>query len=310
MNIIFMGTSDFAVPSLLKLIESPDEILTVVTQPDRPRGRGNKFVPSPVKEVALKYELPLFQPARIKIEESVDRIQSLEADIIVVASYGQIIPPELLDYPRLGCINVHASLLPRYRGAAPIQRAIMAGEEISGVTTMAMDSGLDTGDIILQMPVPIPPEMDHGQYEQLLAVAGADLLMDTLAILKSGSFPRKKQNPFLASYAHMLTREEEEINWQDEAISIHNRIRALSPKPAAYTSFQGKRFKIFKSRTLPDDAPGEPGEIVAIVTDGFIVKSSRGLLEIREVQMEGRKRMPSGDFLKGFKLKVGDILGN
>lgn len=310
MKIIFMGTSDFAVPSLLKIMESPDEILAVVTQPDRPRGRGNKFIPSPVKEIAVKHDLPVLQPARIKNEESIDRIQSLEADLIVVVSYGQIIPPELLDYPRLGCINVHASLLPRYRGAAPIQRAIMAGEEISGVTTMALDSGLDTGDIILQMPVPIPPEMDHGQYEQVLAAAGADLLMDTLAILKSGSFPKKKQNPALASYAHMLTREEEEIDWRDDAIAIHNRIRALSPKPAAYTSFQGKRFKIFKSLVLPEATHGEPGEIAAIVPAGFIVQSSRGLLEIREVQLEGRKRMPCSDFLKGFKLKVGDVLGN
>lgn len=310
MKIVFMGTSDFAVPSLLKLIESPNEIMAVVTQPDRPRGRGNKFIPSPVKGIALQHHLDIYQPARVKADEAVDKIRSWEADLIVVVSYGQIIPAELLDYPRLGCINVHASLLPRYRGAAPIQRAIMAGEKMSGVTTMVMDTGLDTGDIILQIPVPINPDMDHGEYEQILAAAGADLLMDTLAILESGSFPRKKQDAAQATYAHMLTREEEEINWQDEATTIHNRIRALSPKPAAYSSFQGKRFKVFSSCVIPGVAQGEIGQITAINAAGFIVQTSRGLLEIREVQLEGKKRMRSSDFLKGFRLQVGDILGS
>ncbi len=310
MKIVFMGTSEFAVPSLLKLIESQNEIIAVVTQPDRPRGRGNKFIPSPVKEAALSHGLNIYQPAKIRSEEAIDTIRAWEADLIVVVSYGQIIPGDLLDYPRLGCINVHASLLPRYRGAAPIQRAIMAGEVISGVTTMAMDTGLDTGDIILQVPVAIGPNMDHGEYEQILAQVGADLLIDTLAILSSGSFPRKKQDSSRASYAHMLTREEEAINWYDPANKLHNQIRGLSPRPAAYTSYQGKRFKIFSSQVLNESNRGEIGQIVEITPAGLIVQTSSGLLEIHEVQLEGKKRMSCSDFLKGFKLQVGDILGS
>ncbi len=310
MKIVFMGTSDFAVPSLTKIIESQYELVAVVTQPDRPRGRGNKFIPSAVKEIALNHNLPVYQPERIKAEDAIETVRSWEADLIVVVSYGQIIPQDILDYPRLGCINVHASLLPRFRGAAPIQRAIMAGEEVSGITTMAMDAGLDTGDIILQIPLPIDPDMDHGEYEQLLAQAGADLLIDTLAILRSGSFPRKKQDSSKASYAHMISREEEEIKWQESASKIHNQIRGLSPRPAAYSSYQGKRFKIYQSQVFDAVNSGEIGEIVEIDPSGFIVQSASGQLLIKELQLEGKKRMPCSEFLKGFKLQVGDILGS
>lgn len=308
MKIVFMGTSIFAVPSLIKLIESPYEIAAVVTQPDRPRGRGNKFEPSPVKETALNYNLNIYQPARIKTEEAIDTIRAWDVDLIIVVSYGQIIPRDLLEFPRFGCINVHASLLPRYRGAAPIQRAIMAGEKVSGVTTMVMDEGLDTGDIILQVPIAISPDIDHGEYEQVLAAAGADLLMDTLAILNSGSFPRKKQDSSRANYAHMLTREEEKINWQDEAAAIHNQIRALSPKPAAYSSYQGKRFKIYSSKVINDTIKGDAGQIIDVSSAGLIVQTANGLLEILEVQLEGKKRMSCSDFLKGFRITVGDRL--
>jgi len=310
LKIVFMGTSDFAVPSLTKIIESQYELVAVVTQPDRPRGRGNMFIPSAVKEIALNHNLLIYQPERIKAEDAIETVRAWEADLIVVVSYGQIIPQDILDYPRLGCINVHASLLPRFRGAAPIQRAIMAGEEVSGVTTMAMDAGLDTGDIILQVPLPIDPDMDHGEYEQLLAQAGADLLIDTLAILRSGSFPRKKQDSSKASYAHMISREEEEIKWQEAASKIHNQIRGLSPRPAAYSSYQGKRFKIYQSQVFDAVNSGEIGEIVEIDPNGFIVQSGSGQLLIKELQLEGKKRMPCSEFLKGFKLQVGDILGS
>lgn len=311
MKIAFMGTSEFAVPTLDKIIDSEHELAAVITQPDRPKGRGNKFIPSPVKELALSHDLNVYQPLRIKGEEAIAHIRSWDIDLIVVVSYGQIIPPEILDYPPLGCINVHASLLPRYRGAAPIQRAIMAGEKISGITTMLMDKGLDTGDIILQLEVPIDQDMNHGEYEQVLARAGADLLLATLAEIESGDFPRRQQDSSLATYAHMLSRADEEIKWQNEASVIYNQIRALSPKPAAYTSFLGKNIKVFSSRIIAGSTSGgEIGQIVDINPNGILVQTGRALLEIGEVQLEGKKRMACSDFLKGFRLVSGDLLGS
>ncbi len=310
MKIVFMGTSEFSVPSLGKILESQHKVIGVVTQPDRPRGRGQKLIPSPVKEFALNHQLPVFQPESIRTEEAIDHVRGWDPDLVVVVSYGQIIPAEILDFPKLGCINVHASLLPRYRGAAPIQRAIMAGETFSGVTIMAMDKGLDTGDIILQLPVKIGADMDHGIYSEILANAGADLLIDTLAIIKSGSFPRRKQDSSKATYAHMIRREEERIDWQQSANTIYNQIRALSPQPAAYTSFADQRFKIFSASLCPDNISAAPGEIVAIKPSGLLVQCAHDMLEIKELQLAGRKRMTSSDFLRGFKLNPGDVLGN
>lgn len=311
MKIVFMGTSDFAVPTLAKIIASDHELPLVITQPDRPKGRGNKMVPSPVKELALQNGLNIYQPLRIKNEEAVAAICSLDLDLIVVVSYGQIIPEVILNHPRLGCINVHASLLPRYRGAAPIQRAIMDGETCSGVTTMYMDQGLDTGDIILQKEVPIDPEMDHGSYAEILAETGANLLMETLALMPKGALPRHKQDSNLATYAHMLGRENEKIDWSNQAEMIHNQIRALSPRPAAFTSFQGKNIKIFTSRVTDQNRPaGEAGQIMEIQAGALQVQTGYGWLELREVQLEGKKRMSCIDFLKGFKLNTGDKLGS
>lgn len=310
MKIVFMGTSEYAVPTLARIIDSGHELPLVITQPDRPKGRGNKMVPSPVKELALSHGLTIYQPQRIKSEEAVAAVCSLEIDLIVVVSYGQIIPEVILNHPRLGCINVHASLLPRYRGAAPIQRAIMEGETNSGVTTMFMDIGLDTGDIILQKEVPIDPEADHGAYEKILAEIGADLLMDTLALLPKGNLIRRRQDDSLATYAHMLGREDEKINWADEAASIHNQIRALSPRPAAFTTCQGKNIKIFSSRLVNQSgSTGEPGQIMDIKAGALQMQTGNGWLELKEVQLEGKKRMSCSDFLKGFKLNIGDQLG-
>jgi len=309
LKIVFMGTSAFSVPSLKRLMDTEHEITGVVTQPDRPRGRGQKLIPSPVKELALNHHLAIYQPEKIRAEEAIDHVRSLDPDLIVVVSYGQIIPPEILDFPKLGCINVHASLLPRYRGAAPIQRAIMAGETVSGVTTMAMDRGLDTGDIILQLPVKIGADMDYGIYAEILANAGADLLIDTLAIIRSGSYPRRKQDSAKATYAPMIQREEERIQWQQPALVINNQIRAFSPQPAAYTSFNNQRFKVFSSRLLNENTAAAPGEIAHINASGIVVQCSEGMLEIKEVQLAGKKRMPSNEFVRGFKLVPGDVLG-
>ena len=308
LKIVFMGTSDFAVPSMAKLIDSQHDIIGVVTQPDRPRGRGKKVMSSPIKELARERNIEVFQPTRIKDEDAIDKVRCWEADLIVVVSYGQIIPVDILDSPRLGCVNVHASLLPHYRGAAPIQRALMAGDKVSGVTTMFMNEGLDTGDIILQMPVDIDEDMDGGDLENILAQVGADLLIDTMAILASGSCPRRKQDNHRSSYASMLTREEEQINWSDKALMIKNRIRALSPQPAAFASFGGERFKIFKCRLVDKGGGGVPGEVVSISHDGFYVQTGDGTLEILEVQRQGRKRISCAEFLKGFEINPGDIL--
>lgn len=308
MKVVFMGTSDFAVPSLAKLIDSQHEILGVVTQPDRPKGRGNKVLFSPIKELAVQHSLEIYQPLRIRDESAVDMLRNWEADLIVVASYGQILPTEILDMPRLGCINVHASLLPHYRGAAPIQRAIMAGDRVTGVSTMFMNAGLDTGDIILQKPVEIDEDMDHGDLENVLAQEGSDLLIDTMAVLASGSNPRRKQDNHRSSYAPMLKREEEKIDWNEKAAVIRNLIRALSPHPAAYTSFNDNRFKIFKSRLVNKEATGLAGQVIQITKDGFEVQTGQGILAILQVQREGKKRIPCYEFLKGFQLVPGDIL--
>ncbi|MEA4924362.1 MAG: methionyl-tRNA formyltransferase [Syntrophomonadaceae bacterium] len=308
MKVVFMGTSEFAVPSLAKLIDSHYEVLGVVTQPDRPQGRGNKVVFSPVKKLAVEHGLEIYQPIKLRNEAAVDMLRNWESDLIVVASYGQILPADILDLPRLGCINVHASLLPHYRGAAPIQRSIMAGDRITGVTTMFMNIGLDTGDIILQKPVAIDEDMDHGELENILAQEGADLLIDTLAVLASGSNPRRKQDDHRSSYAPMMTREEEKIDWNEAAAAIKNRIRALSPQPAAYTSFNGNRFKIYKSRVADPEATGEPGQVTRITPDGFEVQTGRGTLEILDVKREGKKRIACREFLKGFSLAPGDTL--
>lgn len=309
MKIAFMGTSEFAVPSLAKIIDSDHEVVAVITQPDRPKGRGNKLIPSPVKDLALQHGLPIYQPQRINQEDAIATVTGWDIDLIIVVSYGQIIPEAILQYPRLGCVNVHASLLPRYRGAAPIQRAIMAGEKSSGITTMLMDQGLDTGDIILQKEVPLGQEMDHGEAAQILAECGAALLLETISLLAGGIFPRHQQDSKLATYAHMLEREDEKINWQNEASVIHNQIRALSPRPAAYTSVQGKNLKIFSARIIENGAAqGEAGQIITINTNGLLVQTGRDLLEIREVQLEGKKRMSCNDFLKGFKLIPGNKL--
>ncbi|QGT99617.1 Methionyl-tRNA formyltransferase [Candidatus Syntrophocurvum alkaliphilum] len=310
MKIVFMGTSNFAVPSLEKLIKSDHDIVAIVTQPDRPRGRGKKLEPTPVKSTALLYNLPVLQPERIKQVEAIESVKNYQPDLIVVVAYGQIIPIDLLEYPKLGCINVHASLLPKYRGAAPIQRAIMAGEKTTGITTMFMDEGLDTGDIIMQLPVTIEPTMDYGELEQVMAKQGAKLLIDTIANLASGSLPRRKQDESKSTYAKMLTKEEEKIQWSNNALDIINKIRALSPTPGAYTSYKGTKIKVFKALEKNKNKNGVIGEVLEITENGFIVQCQDGTIEVIEVQKEGKKRISSKEFLRGFKLHSGDVLGD
>ena len=310
MQIVFMGTSTFAVPALKKLINTGFEIAGVVTQPDRPRGRGKQLAVSPVKATAMEYGLPIYQPLRIKSGEAIEYIADWQPELIITASYGQIIPPAILEMPAAGCINIHASLLPRYRGAAPIQRCLMAGEDKTGVTIMFMDEGLDTGDILLQQEVAISDAATFGQLHDELALVGAELLMTAIKKLQAGDLAARKQDESAATYASMLKKEDEIINWQKEARQIFNQIRALDPQPGAFTLLEGQNLKIFKSRIVQGDETGRPGEITAILPVGFIVKTGEGSLEILEVQRAGKKRIEAGAFLKGSNLSAGMILGS
>jgi methionyl-tRNA formyltransferase len=310
-KIVFMGTSKFAVPSLIKLIESSYGVVGVISQPDRPRGRGKRISYTPVKEAAVLHNVRVFQPSSIKDPAALELVKSLKPDLIVVVAYGQIIPRDILTLPPLGCINVHASLLPRYRGAAPIQRAIMAGEKITGISTMFMDEGLDTGDIILQTKVAIADSMDHGQLESLLADEGAELLMKTVDLLASRQpVPRTKQDNNQASYASMIKSEDELIIWSDTAERIINQVRALSPQPGAYTFIGGEKLKIFRCQIDSTHESGVIGQVVKVAPKSFSVVTGKGILEILEVQKAGKKRMPSGEFLKGYSIKPGTVMGN
>lgn len=308
MKLVFMGTSIFAVPTLQKIIDSLHTVAAVVTQPDRPSGRGGKVSFSPVKELALEYNLPIYQPDRIKEPGAVEQIEGVEPEIIVVVSYGQIIPASLLHYPQHGCINVHASLLPHYRGAAPIQRALMSGEKETGVTIMYMDEGLDTGDIIMQIQTEISPNMDHGELEAILAEKGADLLIETIALMENGNVKRFPQDNAAATYAQRLTREDEIIDWNQPAWTIHNQLRALSPAPGGYTIIDGIKVKLFNSEVIDKKDKSSVGEVIKADNEGLWIQTGNGVLGVREVQKAGKRRMPVSEFLKGNNFKIGSLL--
>ncbi|MGI5920292.1 MAG: methionyl-tRNA formyltransferase [Syntrophomonadaceae bacterium] len=310
MNIVFMGSASFALPFLKQILDYGYHVTCVVTQPDRPSGRGRKIIPTPIKQLAVENNITVFQPERVRDPEAVAMIANYRPDLIVVVAYGQIIPGQLLELPRYGCINVHPSLLPRYRGPAPVQRAILAGDTITGITTMFMDEGLDTGDIIMQKQVDIGDTMDCGQVFDLLAEEGCPLLIQTINSVASGTAPRIKQNNELATYAPLITRQDELLDWSEPAVCINNRIRALSPLPGTYSSLDGTRFKIFAARVVEEHSVGEPGEVREVTDSGFRVQSGKGTLEILEVQKEGKKRMSCKDFLKGFSVSTGSILGS
>lgn len=309
MRIVYMGTSDFAVYPLKTLIDKGYEVVGVVSQPDRPKGRGRKITAPPVKEIALIHNIPVFQPEKVKHPEAVAFIGSWQPDLIVVVAYGQILSRDLLFLPPLGCINIHASLLPFYRGAAPIQRAIMNGERETGVTIMYMDEGLDTGDIIKQSKIPIDEDITHGELEAVLAQKGAELLIETIEDIKEGRVIRKKQDHTLATYAAMLTPDDEIIDWERSAREIHNQIRALSPLPGAYSWLKEAKLKVFRSKILDEEEKGIPGEIKDITEEGLVVQTGSGRLMILEVQKEGKKKMSVADFLRGNRISKGDLFG-
>ncbi len=305
-----MGTPDFASGTLSALIEAGHEVRLVVTQPDKPRGRGHAMQFPPVKETAVSHGLPVYQPERIRSEESVRFLEGVDADVIVVVAFGQLIPGEILRMKKYGCINVHASLLPAYRGAAPIQWAVINGEKESGVTTMQMDEGLDTGDMLLKTVVPLEEKETGGSLFDKLSDAGAKLCAETLYQLEKGTITPEKQGESPTAYASMLNREMGQIDWSKDAVSIERLIRGLNPWPSAYTKLHGKTLKIWAGDVLCTDvSKGRCGEILEIRKDSIVVQTGDGSLSIRELQMEGKKRMDAGAFLRGYKIETGILLG-
>lgn len=311
MNIVFMGTPDFAVPSLLGLIENGHRILAVVTQPDRPKGRGKKVKYPPVKEIALENNISVLQPLKLKEESFITCLKSLNPDIIIVIAYGKILPKEILSIPKNGCINVHASLLPAYRGAAPINWAIINGEKKTGVTTMFMDTGLDTGDMILKGETEIPEDMTAGELHDILADMGKEVLLNTIDSIKQEKVTRKAQNHEEHNYAPMLDKNLGEINWNNSADQIVNLIRGTNPWPGAHTLLKGEKMKLWKARIYDGvDEKGKPGTILDYISNlGWIVKTGKGLIAIEEIQMPNSNKMSVDSFIRGHSVNIDTILG-
>lgn len=335
MKIIFMGTPDFSVGTLEALIEAGHEVTLVVTQPDKPKGRGKAMQFPPVKEAALAHGIEVYQPRRVREEACIQYLGKYQADIIVVVAFGQILPKEILEMPRYGCINVHASLLPKYRGAAPIQWAVINGEQVTGVTTMRMDEGLDTGDMILKEEVRLTAEETGGSLFDRLAQTGAKLCLQTLTAIEEGTVSYTPQDHALATHTTMIKKQLGEIDWQKPAQELERLVRGLNPWPSAYTFLNGKTLKIWKAAVIgqtdqeqagnlqegreqagkPESGEQqaafeiEPGSVAWVTKDSFAVQTGQGLLKLLEVQLEGKKRMTIDAFLRGFPIDKGCKLG-
>jgi methionyl-tRNA formyltransferase len=340
MRLVFLGTPAFAVPTLERVVEAGHQVIAVVTQPDRPRGRGQHAAAPPVKEAALRLGLPVYQPERVRRPEAVEYLRGMAADVMVVVGYGQIIPQNIIDLAPMGIINVHGSLLPKYRGAGPIQWAILNGETRTGVTTMRIDAGLDTGDMLLKAETEIGTDEDAIELGRRLAVMGADLLVETLSGLAAGKITPEPQDAAQATYAPLLKKDDGLIDWSQDAARIHNRVRGLQPWPGAYTKFRGHNLHIWKSRIgargrgpgagdparqgaselgadegtrlgtrvlAPDPRPPAPGRIVTLRP--LLVECRACTLELVEVQMEGRKRISAADFANGQRVAENELLG-
>lgn len=316
-RIVFMGTPDFAVPSLRALLQAGYRVAAVVTQPDRPKGRKREPVPPPVKLAALEHGIPVLQPEKLRAPEAIADVLACRPDLIVTAAYGQILPKAVLDAPRYGCINVHASLLPKYRGGAPIHRAIIEGETVTGVTIMYMAEGLDTGDIISRVEVPIAEDDDTGTLHDKLSEAGARLLVETLPSLLDGTARAVPQNDAEATYAPNLRREDEWIDWSRTSRQIYNQVRGLRPWPVAYTTWNGNVLKIWETRRPEPDGTAAPqaedgavpGTVLRTGDDGIEVRTGDGALWLTVVQPAGKKPMPAADFVRGGRIAPGTVLG-
>lgn len=321
MRIVFMGTPDFSVPALKALVEAGHQVIAVVTQPDKPKGRGKEVQMTPVKIQAMESGIPVYQPAKVREASFVEVLKGLEADVYVVIAFGQILPKAVLELPKYGCINIHASLLPKYRGAAPIQWCVIDGERETGITTMMMDVGLDTGDMLEKAVIPIEEKETGGSLHDKLSMAGGDLILSTLKKLEEGTLVRTPQTDEGTCYAKMLTKSLGDIDWNQGAVSIERLIRGLNPWPSAYTMWNGKTIKIWAADVIagreaadflsesgvPAETGTAPGTVVCSDKRGLVVCTGGGLLSIRELQMEGKKRMDTPAFLRGYPIPAGDV---
>ena len=307
-KILFMGTPEFAVPSLEILLKYDDSVIGVVTQPDRPKGRGKQPAAPPLKIFADAHQLSVLQPEHVRSPEFLELFRQLAPDLVVVVAFGQILPKEMLELPRLGCINVHPSLLPRYRGAAPLNWAIIRGDKKTGVTIMQMDEGMDSGDILLQEETIIGPRETFGELHDRLARRGAQLLMETIRMIEAGAIRRIPQDHAAAIFAPRLKKEDGVIRWEADVRAIVQLIRGLSPAPSAYTFFNGKILRIFQAVGMDTPLPTPPGT-VSISEKQLLVTAGNGMVSLLDVQLEGKKRMPVHEFLRGCRLKPGDRLG-
>lgn len=310
MKIVFMGTPDFAVPCLQALLDNKYDVAAVVTQPDRAKGRGNKPAAPPVKVLAQQSGIPVYQPERVKTPETVELLKKLKPNAIIVVAFGQILSQEILDIPAYGCINVHASLLPKYRGAAPINWCIINGEKSTGVTTMYMDKGLDTGDMIIARETPVGSEETAGELHDRLSVIGAQTLIETMKLIEAGKAPRVPQNNDEATYAPIMTKALGRVDWSKDAEAVKNLIRGVYPWPGAFSSYKGKNFKIFKAEISNINVKNEKyGLITRVESESFTVSCGLGSLKIKEIQFENEKRMSVEAYLRGHNIEEGSILG-
>lgn len=315
MKIVFMGTPDFAVSVVDAIKKAGHEIVLVVSQPDKPKGRGKEVQFPPVKQWALKHRIPVFQPSRIREKEAVEILRGYEADIFVVAAFGQILPKEILTMPPYGCVNVHASLLPKYRGAAPIQWAVINGDAKSGVTTMQMGEGLDDGDMLLKREVTLSADETGGSLFERLAEVGAQLMVDTLVALEEKKMTPTPQDESLATHVGMIKKSMGQLDFSQSAVDLERLVRGLNPWPSAYTKLNGKTLKVWKAEVCQKDKDGRtekayaPGMICAAGEDGILVACSDRFLLLTEIQLEGKKRMKAADFLRGRSIEIGSKLG-
>lgn len=315
MRAVFMGTPEIAATVLKSVLESRHEVIAVVTQPDKPRGRGHEMAFPPVKEVALAENIPVLQPQRAKDEDFISQLREMHPDIILVAAYGKLLPKEILDMPRFGCINVHASLLPKYRGASPIQWAVLNGDEKSGVTIMHMAETMDTGDIILTEEVTLDAEETAGSLHDKLAAIGGPLLVTAMDAIETGRAPRIRQNEEEATHVKMLDKMMGNLDFSRSAVQLERWIRGLNPWPTAYTRLDGKLLKLWKAEALPteklsrEEKSFAPGTILSVGKDSFDVLTGDGILRLKEIQLEGKRKMTAEEFLRGFKLETGTVLG-
>ena len=313
MRIVFMGTPDFSVPTLKALVEAGHDVAAVVTQPDKPKGRGKEMQMTPVKVQALEYKIPVYQPVKVRDQAFIEVLRELEADAFVVIAFGQILPKAVLELPRYGCVNIHASLLPKYRGAAPIQWCVIDGEKETGITTMMMDVGLDTGDMLEKVVIPIDEKETGGSLHDKLSLAGGSLILSTLRKLEEGTAVRTPQTEEGTCYAKMLTKSLVDIDWNQDAVSIERLIRGLNPWPSAYTMWNGKTIKIWAADVIKDEAPANSlpcGGVALSDRHCLAVRTGDGLLSIKELQMEGKKRMDIEAFLRGYPIPAGDVFVN